>query len=150
MCECMWFLRRTLRHAHLCTLSGTHMCERVHVSAPCGCVIYFSKRTLRFAPRLVKPPFGWGPLRSQKLHNFSYSLFLEFLRARARTRNENDVHAQKSRKWVSKEQILKNEGNFRKNPKIQEIAKILENLRKIKKFSKNDRFFFFLNVNINK
>ena len=31
----------------------------VHVSAPCGCVISFSKRTLRFAPRLVKPPFGW-------------------------------------------------------------------------------------------
>ena len=36
---------RTLRHArlcaHVCTLSGTHMCERVHVSAPCGCVISF-------------------------------------------------------------------------------------------------------------
>ena len=66
---------RTLRHAHLCahvcTLSGTHMCERVHVhvSAPCGCVISFSKRTLRFAPRLVKPPEGWGPLRSQTLFN---------------------------------------------------------------------------------
>ena len=29
--------------AHVCTLSGTHMCERVHVhvSAPCGCVISF-------------------------------------------------------------------------------------------------------------
>ena len=52
---------RTLRHAHLCvhvcTLSGTHMC-----ACACECTLrvrdFFSKRTLRFAPRLVKPPFG--------------------------------------------------------------------------------------------
>ena len=76
-------------HMHVCALSGTHMCERVHVhvSAPCGCVISFSKRTLRFAPRLVKPPKGWVPLRSQNS--------IIFLRARARPRNENDMHATK-------------------------------------------------------
>ena len=65
-CTCMC-AHSPARTFVVCTLSGTHMCERVHVhvSAPCGCVISFSKRTLHFAPRLVKPPEGWGPLRSQ-------------------------------------------------------------------------------------
>ena len=131
-------LRRTLRivhvHVHMCALSGTHVCVRmcarspartcvsvcmwhVHVSAPCGCVISFSKRTLRFAPRLVKPPEGWGPLRSQNSIIFLIRYFGISSRARARPRNENDVHATKNRgKWVSKEQNPENEGNFRKNP----------------------------------
>ena len=51
------------RRVHTCTcmcahspLSGTHMCERVHVhvSAPCGCVISFSKRTLNKTHKMIK------------------------------------------------------------------------------------------------
>ena len=54
---CAHYPARTFVCACVCTLSGTHMC-----ACACECTLrvrdFFSKRTLRFAPRLVKPPFG--------------------------------------------------------------------------------------------
>ena len=104
---------RTLRHARLC--------ERVHVACACECTrrvrdFFFEAHSpLRSAAR--ETTFGWGPLRSQKLIIFLFAIFGISSRARARPRNENDVHATK-------------------------IAANGCRRSKILKFSKNDRFSF--------